>query len=78
MLHPSTTSLLPHFSWLLRASVDWISKSISSLDQIKANANLQTMRREAAPHFNVGRLYELDGGVFVKQHSANNPNADKK
>jgi hypothetical protein len=63
---------------LVVASVDWISKSISSLDQIKANANLQTMRREAASHFNVGRLYELDGSVFVKQQSANNPNADKK
>jgi hypothetical protein len=63
---------------LVVASVDWISKSISSLDQIKANANLQTMRREAASHFNIGRLYELDGSVFVKQQSANNPNADKK
>jgi hypothetical protein len=44
---------------LVVASVDWKSKSISSLGRIKANANLQATRSEAAPHFNLGRLYEL-------------------
>jgi hypothetical protein len=35
--------------------------SIAKLDsiRIKANANLQTTRQEAVPHFNVGHLYEL-------------------
>ena len=54
---------------LVVASVDWISKSISSLDRIKANANLQTTRREAAPHFNVGRLYELIVNSKDQNHS---------
>jgi len=87
------------------------------LQRIKANANLQTTRREAAPQFNVGCFYELivdskypncshqlivrykystislhfcedcrifregvkdDEGVFVKQQSANIPDAVKK
>jgi len=54
---------------LVVESVDWISKSISSLDRIKANANLQTTRREAAPHFNVGRLYELIANSKDQNHS---------
>jgi hypothetical protein len=47
---------------LVVASVNWISKAISSLNQIKANANLQKMdnfQQGAAPHFNVGRLHKL-------------------
>jgi hypothetical protein len=44
---------------LVVALVDWISKSISSLGRIKANENLQSTRQEAAPNFNIGRLYEL-------------------
>ena len=44
---------------LVVASFDWKSKSISSLGLIKANANLQATRQEAAPHFNLGHLYKL-------------------
>jgi hypothetical protein len=47
---------------LVDVSVDWISKGITSLHQIKANANLQTtnnFRRGSPSHFNVGRLHEL-------------------
>ena len=47
---------------LVVASVDWLSKGISSLYQIKANANLQTTNnfQQGSPsHFNVGHLHEL-------------------
>jgi hypothetical protein len=47
---------------LVVVSVDWISKGITSLHQIKANANLQTtnnFRRGSPSHFNVCCLHEL-------------------
>jgi hypothetical protein len=47
---------------LVDVSVDWISKGITSLHQIKANANLQTtnnFRRGSPSHYNVGCLHEL-------------------
>ncbi len=47
---------------LVVALVDWISKGISSLYQIKANANLQTtndFQRGSLSHFNVGCLHKL-------------------
>jgi hypothetical protein len=47
---------------LVVASVDWISKGISSLYQIKANVNLQTTNNfwQGSPsHFNVGCLHKL-------------------
>jgi hypothetical protein len=54
---------------LIVASVDWISRSIFSLDRITADSDQQTTRQEAAPCFDFGCLYKLIVEFILIPHS---------